>query len=232
MAFAANLGSSYQYGNNVILTNANNIVGVSYFFQFTPQSSNGLTLANGMIWSSNVHNALRTFQANTNHTLSSVIFVATGTTVANLTTAETSLIPTTGRGSANIPANYWTMGKVMRVTIEGLISAPSPKGGNISMSVYLGSTKIVNSTSVDILTSGMTNSNFTAVIRLLCTNNITSTVLGSGTIQYDTDSSFTLAPTLAGVTVNTAANSFVNVTATLVGGANLNIYSTIIEILG
>lgn len=237
MAFAANVGSTYQYGNNVILYNANSVVNPGFFFTFVPQSANGLTLANGMLWTSNGYNSLKTYQAGASSTLSGVIFCATGNVVANVSAGETSLIPT-GIGITTIPANYMTVGKTLRVSLAGVITSNTPNGGNISMAMYLGGTKIVNNFTNGLeIVAGLSGSSFTFTGYYTCItpgNSTVGVVRANAQIVYDGDSSFGL-PINSGINVDTTVNNVVNVTATVVGGsgagASITVYQTLLEVL-
>lgn len=233
MSFGVNRAAQYTYSNNTITFNANVIANTGWFLNLGPQNATNVTFSNGALWSSNTFSSLKTVQGSASSTISGVLYAAyAGNTFANVTNGETSLIPTVGRGTTTIPANYLTQAKMIRITIDGLLS--HVKSSNLNMSVYLGNTLLVNTTAGNMLPQALTNTGFMAVFRILCTNNITSTILASGFVSYDTNNSFMLVPALPGVTVNTAANLVINVTATLTGGtiANLNIYGGLIELLG
>jgi hypothetical protein len=237
MAFAANLGSTYQYGNNIILYNANATVNPSFFFTFSPQSANGLTLSNGTIWTSNVHNGLRSYQAGLSEVLSGCFFCATGNVVANVSAGETSLIPT-GLGTTTIPANFMTAGKTIRLSLAGVISSNTPNGGNISVAMYLGGTKLVNNSTNGLeIVAGLNGAPFTITGYYTCItpgNSTVGVVRSNASIVYDNDSSFGL-PINNGLNVDTTVNNVINVTATVVGGsgvgANITVYQTLLEVI-
>lgn len=135
-------------------------------------------------------------------------FVATATaTVAN-TASETTIIGT-GVGSLTLVANFFSIGKSLRIKLMGVISNTGTPTINIRFK--LGATTICLSGAVTTPAS-LSNDLFVADILLTCrTIGATGTVFAQGQLQIgDTVSQM---PATAAVTVDTTGTLAVNVTA-------------------
>lgn len=112
---------------------------------------------------------------------SSVVFAQTATRTIVNTTTETSLF-STGIGTLTIPANTFTVGKSLRISIKGVFysNAGFP---NITMKVKLAGTTILNTGPCGVTSGAVSNLAFTFESLLTC--RVTG---GSGTIAGNMDS--------------------------------------------
>lgn len=135
-------------------------------------------------------------------------FVATASaTVAN-TSAETTIIGT-GVGSLTLPADFFSVGKTLRIKVMGVISNTGTPTINVRMK--LGSTTICASGDVTTPAS-LSNHLFSAEILLTCrTVGVTGTVFGQGSVQLG--GTLSQMPATAAATVDTTGTLAVNVTA-------------------
>jgi len=75
--------------------------------------------ANGELWHDTTQKSFQVYVAGIQQSLSGCIFTATNSGGVNNTTSETSLIGSSGVGTTTLPANFWTVGKAVRITITG-----------------------------------------------------------------------------------------------------------------
>jgi hypothetical protein len=235
MSFGVNRAAQYTYSNNSFTFNANVIANTGFFMTLGPQSAANVTLSNGVTWSSNVFNGLKTYQAGASSVLSSCIFCS-NTNVQCNSTSETSIIPT-GVGTVTLPANFLTPGKTIKVTIFGFFDATGAgSAGTLACSTYLGTTKVANGQPTGAVNAPVANTVIKIETYATCvsngaTGNIKASIMYSG-------ASITTAGAAAnavGVTVDTTAPLVVNVTATMSSGSGTHLISVnqaFIEVIG
>ena len=102
-------------------------------------------------------------------------------TVAN-SSAETSAIPT-GVGSLTLPANFWMVGRTIRLTGGGVYSSLLTPG-NLTCRIKLGSTTVASVT-VTALLGAASNSGFDFEATICCrSTGASGTVVSTGQISY------------------------------------------------
>lgn len=126
----------------------------------------------------------------------------TGKTITN-TASETSVISSTGIGSLTIPANFFTVGKVLRVRLGGTYQTPLIPS-NVTVKVKLGST-VIDTTVVtgSVLATSSTANRFVGDALITC-----QAVGASGSVVIEGGVGFGVIissiPVLATVDINNA----------------------------
>lgn len=131
----------------------------------------------GDIWHDTALKAMAVYVDSLKQTLLGVIFTQTAisTDVTNTTTATTIL--TTGTGTKQLQANFFTVGKTLRLTIKGRISSAVAETGTID--IKLDSTTIVSTGSVTL--SSFSNNEFEITVYITCyTTGASGTVAAIG----------------------------------------------------
>ena len=144
---------------------------ITYKLRSTAQAG-GTT--DGDIWNDSTQKALQTFVSGIEQTLSGCIFTQTADqTIAN-TTTETTMFGT-GVGTLTLPANFWTVGKTIRVEIHGDFADTGNPTAEIQ--AYYGETSLIDSGAIALSGLGGTEEWECEVI-ITCRS-----VGGSGTLQ-------------------------------------------------
>lgn len=144
------------------------------------------------------------------------LFSATANgTVAN-TTAETSIVGA-GQGSMTIPANFWTVGKAIRLTINGLYGNQATPG-TLTIKIKIGSV-VLASAALTLSASAQTNQAFEISVLLTCrTTGAAGTIMTTGKIEYEAGSTARSNGDLynggTASTVNTTVSGLLDCTAT------------------
>lgn len=169
--------------------------------------------AAGELWNDSTQKGLQGFLAGIKQVLVGVIFTSTASaTVAN-SVAETSIIGT-GVGTLTLPANFFVVGKTIRVRVRGIMSITGTP--NITVKVKLGSTVIV-STGVVAAAGTVANNLFDVVVDIICRSvGASGTVMGTGGFTYQKS---TLVPATLGMVATAAV--VVDTTASQVVGATV-----------
>ena len=108
-----------------------------------------------------------------------------GTALGNSTTA-TSIIPAAAKYT--LPANFFSIGKRLRLTISGRISNIVTTPGTLTLDVRLGPVVAFNGGAVSLNTTAKTNVTFEAVIDLTCRaigNGTSANLIGSGRLTSE-----------------------------------------------
>jgi hypothetical protein len=95
-----------------------------------------------------------------------------GTALTNSTTA-TSILPAAAKFT--LPANYFAIGRVLRINAWGRISNVVTTPGTLTLDVRFGSTVVFNGGAMQLNTTAKTNVSWRAIIMLTCRS------IGSGT---------------------------------------------------
>ncbi len=162
--------------------------------QFTVRKDSLLTMAglaysgasNGEIWHDTTQKAIKAYVNGIQRTLVGTIYSAvnqTGTGPSS-TASETSIVPTTFQfGTTTLPANFWTTGKTLRITIHGRINNASSTP-TLTVRAKIGSTTIIQATGTMLSLSG--NQFFTLVVEMFCTaTGGSGTVLGQARLRWN-----------------------------------------------
>lgn len=103
-----------------------------------------------------------------------------GTALTNSTTA-TSILPAAAKFT--IPANYFAIGRVLRLNAWGRISNVVTTPGNLTLDVRFGSTVVFNGGAMALNTTAKTNVAWRAIVMLTCRSigsGTSATLLGQG----------------------------------------------------
>lgn len=105
------------------------------------------SITDGNIWNDSTQKALQTFVSGIEQTLTGCIFTQTADqTIAN-TTTETTLFGT-GVGTITLPANFWVVGKTIRLEIHGDFADTGNPTAEIQ--VYYGATSLIDSGAITL----------------------------------------------------------------------------------
>lgn len=141
--------------------------------------------------------------------MSGSIFAQTASAAAVASsTAETTIL-STGNGTKTLPANFFRIGRTIRVKVWGVIGNTGTP--NITIKVKLGSTVILTSGTVASI-SVAANSGFELTADIICrTVGGSGTVMAQGAFYYGPNR--LQLPATATVTVDTTASQALDVTA-------------------
>ncbi len=110
-------------------------------FTFTPQAAP--TLVPGITWGDSTQNALQTYVDGVKGWLPTVIMLSTTRyTVSLVAATATNILPLSYIGSLSLPANFFVVGKTLRITVRGYIYTKPSAYAIISPSVVIGSTTL------------------------------------------------------------------------------------------
>ena len=162
------------------------------------------------------------------------IFSQTADVTIASTTTETTIIGS-GVGTVTLPANFFTVGKTLRIRAIGYFSDTGTP--NITINVKLGATTIITTGAVAL--AGTISNNYWEVSSVLTcrTTGATGTIMGQGKFMYDES---THAGTTLGMvdtsadTIDTTASLDVNVTQTWGSSSASNTFTCtnfIVEVL-
>lgn len=168
----------------------------------------------GDVWNDSTQKALQAYLAGIKQSMSGVLFTQTASqTVAN-TVTETTLF-TTGIGSVTLPANFFAIGKDIRIRAKGYFSTTG--NPNITFKAKYGSTALVDS---GAFTAGAGVANhlwFVDVVITCRTTGGTGTVFSQGMGKlfsaHTTVAEFDME-TAAAVTIDTTASTAIDLTVT------------------
>ncbi len=140
------------------------------------------------------------------------LYVATAaTTVAN-SGGETSIVGT-GVGSLTLPANFWTVGRTVRLRARGSISnSGTPQ---LTINVKVGTTPICSTGAITTAT-GLSGAGWTAEVEITClTTGSTGSVIGQGEFTYDTGTTGAFEGMVgSSATINTLSSGTLDLTVT------------------
>jgi len=121
----------------------------------------------------------------TARTLPPLSATASGTALTNSNTA-TSVLHSSGK--AVLPANYLTVGKVLRINASGIISNIVTSPGTLTLDVRFGSTVVFNGGAVTLNAAAKTNVSFDLRIYLTCRavgSGTSANLMGIGTLTSE-----------------------------------------------
>lgn len=125
-------------------------------FSHITLSGSGLSV-NGNLYYSSTIKALRVYANGLDTGIPGVLFTSYSDKVVTNTTSETSVVPTDLIGGLTLPANFWTVGKIVRVSLFGKLRTKASSPGLLTIKVKLGST-IIASTGGFSLDSALSDS--------------------------------------------------------------------------
>lgn len=168
---------------------------------------------NGDIWSDSTRESITTFISGIQQSLTGCIFTQTTDKTIATTTGTDLDITGTGVGTKTLPANFFVVGKYLRIQIQGVYTSTST-ASNITCKLKFGSTTIASTVACAGGTS-KTNQNFTVELTIGCKSIGTSgTVTASGAFKWapgdTTNNEIRIACTTT--TVNTTVSQAISVT--------------------
>ena len=186
----------------------------------------------GALWTDSTQKCLTTYQNDLKQFDTRSLFIQTATgTIAN-STVETS-ISSTGIGTLVLPANFFVIGKTLRIIARGFhSSAASP---NITIKIKFGSTVML--TTGAVASANDTNAGFEILGNITCrTTGVSGTVFSQGSYQEmgATPKVFQMVNT-ATTTISTTSSQTITITAqwgTASASNTISLTNLTIEVLG
>lgn len=171
----------------------------------------------GQVYNDSTQKSISVYENGIKQILSGVIFTQiTDQTVTN-TISETTIIGA-GVGTTILPANFFIIGKTIRIRVGGIYSTPA-LGAIVTIKVKYGSTILANKSTTSLF-GGASSLEFDGEVLITCrTTGITGTVVCHGDIEYATGITGTIAvdPLNNGgvvTTINTTTSNALDITVT------------------
>jgi hypothetical protein len=191
-------------------------------------ASGGASLE-GAVWQNDAQNALATYVGGLASTLPGVIYTSTADKNVASTTAETSIIPT-GTGTLTLPANFWVVGKTIKITLIGFLRSKSSAPGTLDVRTKLGAVNI-GATGGFVMDTGLSDIITRVNVLMTCrTTGATGTVKVCGALEYlgSGVTYFKVQPFSQGsMVVDTTASSALDMTATFSVSDATNSWTTV-----
>lgn len=141
-------------------------------------------LVDGGIYYNTTQKALRYRVQGTTESFVGATWTKTVSSTVTATTTETDLLGT-GFGTLLVPANFWTVGKSIKVHLEGLISDDAATPGTHLFNVKLDAVSVA-ATAANTPTVGLTNKHWDMDVVLTCRSTGGSgKVVGAGSFRYE-----------------------------------------------
>ena len=168
---------------------------------------------NGDVWSDSTRESITTFISGIQQSLTGCIFTQTTDKTIATTTATDLDITGTGIGTKTLPANFFTVGKYLRIQIQGTYTSTSTTN-TFTWKLFFGSTVIAVTAACTAPTS-KTNMNFTVDLLVGCKSiGSSGTITASGRVMWvtgdTTNAEIRIACTTA--TINTTTSQAISVT--------------------
>lgn len=187
----------------------------------------------GDMWNDSTAKSPLLFFDGIKQAINTSIFTATGT----VTNGDAGTLFPAGNGTLTLPANFFTVGKTIRITLIGTLTTDASPV-NQTITSKLGSTTIC-ATGANVPTASLTNRGCIIVVYITCqTTGTTGTVYGQGYYEYNTVASGADVrvdmETTAAVTINTTTTQVIDVTiANSLGGTAtaITITNAVVEVL-
>ena len=174
----------------------------------------------GDVWNDDTQDALVMFVSGIKQILVGLLFTQTADKTVVSTNNETTIIGT-GVGSLTLPANFWEIGKAIRIKMAGVYSTVSVTGDTVTVRVKYGTT-VLALKATTALVVGATNLAWIAEVLIICrTTGASGTVQVGGAVQYQIAANATVTDELnhpsgtAGggtATINTTTSNAMDVT--------------------
>lgn len=143
------------------------------------------TPADGQVWYDNVQNGMAVNADGITQHFVGCIFTASASKTITNSTAATSAVPT-GIGTLTLPANFWQVGKTLRIRGGGVFSTATLTPGSFAVSVKHGTVTLVTATVSSIL-SNLSSAGFTFEEVITCqTTGSSGTLIATGGFSYST----------------------------------------------
>jgi len=172
----------------------------------------------GQLWADSTRKTISAYVAGVKQTLCGAIYTQIADGVVSSTTSETTVLSTAIGGLADLsnqfPANFWTQGKSLKVSILGKFSTGA-SGGNWTWKFKLGGTTVFNTSAV-ALTNSATDNGFLIEFFLTCrATGASGTITATATVtRFGNTMSGTNQPSDATVDTTSAATMDITVTPT------------------
>lgn len=149
------------------------------------------------------------------HIQNDILFAGTADKTVTNTTDETSAIPT-GIGTKTLQADWWQVGRSIRITGYGVYSTPIVTGGTVTVKVKLGST-VIATVATSALLVGASSAAFHLECIITCrTVGASGSVVCCGAVDYEVASAGHLFDNLdndgAATTVDTTVSGDIDLT--------------------
>lgn len=163
-----------------------------------------------------------------------LLFRATADKTVTNTTSETSAIPT-GVGTKTLQADWWVVGRTIRIRGHGTYSTPAVTGGTVTIKIKLGST-VIATVATSALLVGATGAAFKFEAIITCRSvGASGTVIVGGAADYQVAGGARVFDNLdnggATTTVDTTAEVDIDVTVTWDTASSSKIVKTTIATL-
>jgi hypothetical protein len=171
----------------------------------------------GDMWNDSTQKATQTFSDGIKQVLVGTIFTQTADASVSNTTTETSIVGS-GTGTLTLPANFWVVGKTIRVTMSGVYSTVAVTGDTVTIKTKYGSTVLASKATSGLVT-GASNLAWWANLIVTCrSTGATGTVQVSGGVEYQIAGSAVIFDELnngvATSTLDTTASGLFDITVT------------------
>lgn len=205
---------------------------------FPPASTTIITMtptsvgspSDGNVWYDSTQDAMTANIDGITQRLVGCIFTSSSTKTITNTTTPTSGVPS-GVGTMTLPANFWAIGKSLRLTGRGVFSTAVAAPGSFTCAIKHGSVTLATST-VSAIVANLSTQGFTFETLLHCTATGTSgNIYAAGSFSYSTGLNLSrnfvdLDNNGAGVTINTTTAQLLDVVCTWGTASTSNILLT------
>jgi hypothetical protein len=188
----------------------------------------------GDVWQDSTQATLTTFNAGVKQYVTTSLLTATATATTSGTSASTMLGG--GIGTYTLPANFFVVGKTVRLKGYGTYTTTGTPGTSL-LTLSLGGTTVAVTPSAVTLPTSLTNQPFEFECVITCRSvGSSGTVFANGSLRY-----FGASAAISGVaisataatTINTTASQAINLTQTnsVAGGTVFSTTNTTLEVL-
>ena len=168
----------------------------------------------GDLWNDSTRKCFEVYVAGTTMGVATALFTATAAATVASSTSETTLAGS-GVGSLTLPANFFTVGKTIKLRAWGVYGTKASPVGTFTIRFKYGSTTLISL--APTLTVSLTNQMWEAEFEVTCrSTGATGTVFPQGEVQLFTSttaSGFIVAGPTATTTIDTTASSKIDITA-------------------
>lgn len=171
-----------------------------------PTGISPTTPIDGDIWYDSTQKAISDNINGVTQKLSGCIFTATGN-AANSNSIALLTIIGTGIGTKTLPANFWVIGKTIRITAGGVISNTGTP--TINTVAFIGATNVAG-TGAYITTTGLSNVGFKVEVYMTCrSTGVTGTVRGQTNVWINNSTYFSTGA--GNTTIDTTALNILDI---------------------
>lgn len=184
----------------------------------------------GDVWDDTTQKGFMVYADGIKQVLAGVIFTATADNSVTNSTSELSALPT-GVGTKTLPANFFVVGKAVRIKGGGVFSTAVAAQGTLNVKVKYGSTILSQSTAFTPV-ANLTTQGFDFEVIIVCrTTGATGTVTTTGGFTYSIGLNLArdvndLVNSGNTTTIDTTASTALDVTATWGSASSSNIVKT------